>query len=291
MNIQHERVATRCVCCEGGELESSPAVLMPFVAHRVFNWRPVVVDESWGLQTIPKGQAYSVCNSLYCKACDFLFLDIRFSDSEMSNLYRDYRGPDYESLREQYEPGYTLRNQQLKNGGVYAEQVEEFIAPHLKPDPRILDWGGDTGKNSPFRRANKFLHIYDISQKDVVSDALCVSKDETLLYQYDLVVCSEVLEHVPYPSDLLVDIRERMGKDTVLYVEVPYEPLMKLQIESPEAYKRHWHEHINFFSLKALRNLLMACGFSVVESRPASINMDGSVVDVIQCLARKHRLD
>ena len=70
---------------------------MPFISHRAFNWRPVVIDETWGLNSIKKGNAYSLCNSLFCKRCGFLFLDIRFSDDELSRLYENYRAKNIQS--------------------------------------------------------------------------------------------------------------------------------------------------------------------------------------------------
>jgi hypothetical protein len=45
--LKKERIATQCVCCGSENLKSSPAVLMPFVAHRTFGWKPAVIDKSW----------------------------------------------------------------------------------------------------------------------------------------------------------------------------------------------------------------------------------------------------
>ena len=61
------------------KLKNSPAVLMPFVAERVFNWKQIKIDKTWGLNTIQNGQTYSICNTLLCSKCNFVFLDIRFS--------------------------------------------------------------------------------------------------------------------------------------------------------------------------------------------------------------------
>ena len=83
----YDHVASHCVCCGGADLQRSPAVLMPFIAHRIYQWEPVLIDESWGLQTISDGHAYSLCHSLLCLDCHLLFLDIRFSNAESSRLY------------------------------------------------------------------------------------------------------------------------------------------------------------------------------------------------------------
>jgi hypothetical protein len=109
-------IATSCVCCEGQNLDKSPAILMPFVAHRAFGWAPVTIDESWGLKTVSEGLAYSLCNSLLCRDCGLVFLDIRFDNEALSRLYADYRGEDYIHLRDTYEPGYRSRNDDLQQG-------------------------------------------------------------------------------------------------------------------------------------------------------------------------------
>ncbi|NQW44872.1 MAG: hypothetical protein HQ462_05640, partial [Deltaproteobacteria bacterium] len=199
LNLKKERIATQCVCCRSANLKSSPAILMPFVAHRVFDWAPVIIDESWGLTTIKSGNAYSICKSLYCSDCEFLFLDIRFCDSELSRLYDDYRGEQYNTLRESYEPEYTLRNDNLNAGIEYIKDIESFLEPHLKFPLTILDWGGDTGKNTPFKNRNEMFDIYDISNKEVIKGAKIISKKEAFSKKYKLIVCSNVLEHIPYP--------------------------------------------------------------------------------------------
>jgi hypothetical protein len=261
--LKRERVARQCVCCGSTRLMSAPAVLMPFIAHRVFGWEPVVIDDSWGLRTIRNGTAYSICKSLLCGDCGLLFLDIRFSDSELGELYRDYRGEEYTRLREHYEPGYSLRNDKLNAGTGYTASVEAFLRPHLEGPIRVLDWGGDTGKNTPFRGEADIVDIFDISDKMPVPGATSVSKAEALAKRYTLVVCSNVLEHVPYPSDVLLELRGAMASDTVLYIEVPFEALVRANPGGADLHrrKRHWHEHINFYSEPSLRRLLNNTGF------------------------------
>ena len=41
--LKRERIAAQCVCCGSENLKSSPAVIMPFVAHRTFGWEPVFI--------------------------------------------------------------------------------------------------------------------------------------------------------------------------------------------------------------------------------------------------------
>ena len=280
-----ERVATHCVCCGSRALDRSPAVLMPFVSHRVFGWAPVEITAAWGLRTLKTGTSYAICNSLQCRDCGHLFLDIRFDEQEMARLYEGYREEAYTALREHYEPGYRERNQGLNAGVGFLPEVEAFLAPHLPRRPRVLDWGGDTGINTPFKDSNSLLHIYDISGKGgLVAGAQAVGRGAALAQEYDLLVCSQVLEHVPYPGDVLQDLVQAMRPGTLLYVEVPQEQLMRGS--DPLQNKHHWHEHINFFSERSLDVLLGNHGLRVVASQQLPVIGGGAASHVFQFACR-----
>jgi hypothetical protein len=58
-----------------------------------------------------------------------------------------------------------------------------------------------------------------------------------------------------------------MNDDTVLYIEIPCE---KLVFDNPDSFqlhndKKHWHEHINFFTYLSLQKLFESCGLSIVK--------------------------
>ncbi len=273
-NVNKERIAEFCVCCGSRNLKNTPAILMPFLAERVFNWKQIKIDESWGLNTIKAGQTYSICNTLLCPECDFLFLDIRFSEKELSNLYSNYRGKKYTELRQKYEKDYKKRNKDLKKGITYMNKVESFIAKHVKLPLSILDWGGDTGQNSPFKNNNKILHVYDLGNSKPIKQASKIGKKDLNKNFYDLIVCSNVLEHVSYPSETLNDIKKNMTKQTILYIEIPYEKLI-LDIENKRKSfrdKKHWHEHVNFFSKKSILKLLKECSLKVIEFKKLKVS-------------------
>lgn len=275
-NHGRERIATNCVACGSSRLRKSPAILMPFVAHRALGWAPVEIDESWGLRTIPSGNAYSICNSVGCEDCGMLFLDIRFSDAEMGALYHGYREEEYTALRDHYEPGYRARNETLNAGDSYIPHVEGFLSAFLPDRIRVLDWGGDTGMNTPLKARADLFHIYDISARDAVAGATIVGLDTARDTRYDLIVCSNVLEHVPFPRELLADIKACMGPETVLYVEVPHEELVRRHGGEADlcTRKRHWHEHVNFFGWTSLRAMLEGAGFEILGLR--ELTEDGS---------------
>lgn len=281
-NQKKERVSTECIICASKKLRSSLAILMPFIAHRIFGWAPVQIDEAWELNTIKNGNAYSICKSLYCENCTLLFLDIRFSENELKTLYQDYRGKSYTALREFYEPGYLKRNLDLDAGVEYVEQIENFLKPHLSSPIKMLDWGGDTGKNSPFKANAEVFDIYDISSKEVVKGATVVSKSTAFSKKYNLVICANVLEHVSYPIDLLNDIKKVMTPEAVLYVEVPLEDVVRSFGSDAYLKKKHWHEHINFFSEDSLRYLITSVGFQVLALDTLQVTVAGKSCHIFQ---------
>lgn len=256
------RLATRCICCDASPLERQGAVLMPFVAERALGWQACEITPDWGLRDLPTGWAQALCASLHCADCGCLFLDMRFDGDEMARLYAGYRGPDYEAQRERLEPGYTARNQRLLAGDEHIPAVEAFLRPWLPPRPAVLDWGGDTGLNTPLRQVAARHDVLDISGRPLVPGATAVATPQG---PYDLIVLAHVLEHVPEPDALLREVRAAMAQTTWLYVEVPFEALMQAAEAAPSAWqrKRHWHEHINFFSAEGLRRLLQRCGLRV----------------------------
>jgi hypothetical protein len=271
------RIARHCICCGSPDLRRSPAILMPFVAARAFGWTPVEVTADWGLRDIKPGMAYPLCNSLQCRVCGLLFLDIRFDDAEMARLYADYRGPAYVAQREALEPGYAARNALLLAGSGYIPKVEALLSPYLPSRPAVLDWGGDTGVNTPFSATARTLHVYDISERPVIAGAARVDRPATGDNPYDLVVFSNVLEHVPRPRAALAEIAACMVSETVLYLEVPCEELVRTAQPGVDlaARRKYWHEHVNFFTEPALRLLVAAAGLHIVELQLLQIEARG----------------
>ena len=262
--MKHLKIASSCVCCMSKSIEKTPAILMPFIAERVFDWKPVQIDKGWGLKDIKNGNAYSLCNSLSCNRCGHLFLDLRFSDSEMTKLYHNYRGPSYVAQREKYEMGYTKKNQELLRPIGYLKEIENFISKYVKKKNSIIDWGGGDGTNTPFKKSAKTLHIFDISRTNF--DSTFISFKELKKNKYDLILCRNVLEHIPWPIPFLKKISGIMNNNHFLYLDLPLEELIinSRKDRSILKNKRHWHEHINFFSKESLEETVKRSDLKII---------------------------
>jgi SAM-dependent methyltransferase len=283
-----EPIARQCVCCDSSRLEGSPAVLMPFVASRAFGHEPVEITAEWGLRDLRPGMAYSLCRSLHCLDCGLLFLDWRFTDAQLAALYHDYRGTEYTRQRDRFEPGYAAgaaRDFHVRHA--YIAEVEAWLAPWLPEQPVVLDFGGGDGMNSPFLGRSPLLHVHDVSGVAVVEGATTVRADAIALARYDLVVCSQVLEHVPFPLDLLENMLPALGPGSLLYLEVPRESLMRNSGSGLARLKHHWHEHINFFSESSLHRLCERAGLRVLAQHQIAVNLGARQGEIMGLLARR----
>lgn len=286
--VNREFIASSCICCGSGSLVKSPAVLMPFVAHRVFGHAPVEITAEWGLRDLRSGMAYTLCNSLQCQDCGVLFLDYHFTDQQIAALYYNYRDNAYNALRISYEPGYANTVRYYKQRAAYLDQVEAWLEQYLPEQPAVLDWGGDTGINSLFKKRSSTLHIHDISGVEVVSGQQSIIVEQMDRYAYDLVTCSQVLEHTPYPIELVRQMLPTLRPHTLLYLEVPHEALMR---EHPSSLnlaklKRHWHEHVNFFTEHALRSILAGLGLELVDKLYLPVDLGWTKGEVLGVLAK-----
>lgn len=197
--------------------------------------------------------ARSYCKTLLCLDCGLTFCDIRFDNDEMHRLYVGYRDESYIRERERYEPGYRERQAGFSDGLPYIAEIEDFLRPHLGENIRILDWGGGTGINTPFKKYPS--DVYDISGAPVKYGRKVAHVGK---FDYDLIVFANVIEHTPYPAKLLTRIIRKMRRDTVLYIEVSLDDA---------AGKTKWHEHINVFTEGALHRLVERCGLEVLGTR------------------------
>jgi predicted SAM-dependent methyltransferase len=255
-----------CNCCDSSNISKSPGILMPFMAKMIFDYDVYNLNDDWKLYGFENSKIYFPCKSVQCQECGFLFSDIRFDDEELENLYCFYREKKYLEIRESFEPEYLSKNDYIEKNMNFVDKVELFL-DFVENKSNVLDWGGDQGKNTPFRDLSQKIFIYDLSNKELSDKCKKINYSELKDNDYNIIVCSHVLEHVSYPKNLLNDIKNFMNEDTILYIEVPCE---KLVYDNPDSFqlhenKKHWHEHINFFTYLSLHKLFESCGLSIVK--------------------------
>jgi SAM-dependent methyltransferase len=194
--------------------------IAPFVAHRT---------------------GVSETRTCTCSRCGLRFSSHRWTPQQAISLYAGYRDPDYDRERQAFEPGYSSGH--LNAPRDYLPDIEAWVTEYLNP-ASVLDIGGNDGRNTPFAdRAT----VWEIGDPE---------PDGT----YDLIVLAHVLEHAPWPRDLLAVARRHIAPNGLIYAEVPIEPLMDV-----------WHEHISRFDETSLAATLHPCTLLGLRARATSL--------------------
>lgn len=234
-----------CVACKSKNILKKPAELARFVAARVLSHDP--------------GSNFSI-EGYQCLDCSFVGSVDRFDPHEENLLYKDYRGQEYNDLRNVCEPGY-LDTINLFDNDAYSNYrkigISYLAQKHLNLDKikNLLDYGGDTGSMIPecFDKAEKY--VFDIS--GVTPNAGILAYEYSQNFKFDFLMCCHVLEHKPNPDELLTEIQKLVHNQSWIYFEIP---------NNPNPYIGTFHEHINFFNLESITKLLERNGFMIIDS-------------------------
>ena len=264
---------THCLICDGKLLESHRAVFSPFVARRIWNRCPFPIE------------------LLKCKGCSFMFANPRFDPHEEKILYASYRAAEYQKVRHECEPWYTEEfNRSMFSPEVLAKRRDPLAAIFREHVPSsvktILDFGGDRGDLFEGLVRRSSTYVYDISGIEPVNGIKALrTLDECAAHRFDLIACSNVLEHVGSPRGIVDEINGVAGPDSLFFIEVPSEsPLgaagfVKRFAQQaillgarpglaasmlPFDFMRQVHEHVNFFSIGSLVKLMQVSGLEVL---------------------------
>lgn len=284
-----------CVICEGTIRELKRALVAPFLAKRIWNRTPFCV----GL--------------VRCDRCGFMFYNPRPDGAELQSEYSNYRSKEYLRLRHSFEPWYTAKfNADLASAAHYQARRAK-LAPILRENlsnrkiNRVLDYGGDHGSLVVGIFDSAELFLYDIS--GAAADLGVTPTSDPVECKADLIVNSNVLEHVSFPRALVNEILRAAPEGGLIFLEVPCERALGLKriarrvaqigimtLARPSL-ARHvvrpaslymMHEHINYFTERCLAMLVSACGATVLASGSYALDARAGNEDVGWCLAQKN---
>lgn len=93
---------------------------------------------------------------------------------------------------------------------------------------------------------------------------------------FDLIICTEVLEHVDDPREVLLEIRRVLAKNGKVIVELDSGSLL-FSIAWylwRKVYGRVWNDsHLHSFTAEKLEQVTTACGFAILEKRTFNFGM------------------
>lgn len=286
-----------CPCCDSEALKNHQALIAPFLSHRIWNRPPFEI-------ALAK-----------CAQCGFLFFNPRLEPDEEERLYAGYRMPEYVKERNTYEPWYTPGLNAKIEGPAFQDRrkavVREILRNNLDNSNvrTILDYGGAHGELVAELIPGATPYVYDVSQVPPVDGVQsCASAAECRTKNFDLIVCSNVLEHVGQPGRLVDDMSQIANANSAIWIEVPFESpfglgltLRRLAQEAMLLCLRPkiglsllrpgmlclMHEHVNFYAPEALRLLLETRGCRVIACETYNLTTPLGPYRMLWALARR----
>jgi hypothetical protein len=159
---------------------------------------------------------------IYCVECTGAYFSYRYSDSEMTKLYSNYREESYVSIRSKWEPWYSFSYNDSHLNSEYSAKRKIILQNFLNDSginelQSIVDIGGNIGEFIPEVKGLQRRYVLDLSSKDLPNG---ISRIEDLsdVGKVDLIIYAHVLEHVSSPFD---ELKRLIGSCKYLYVEVP----------------------------------------------------------------------
>jgi len=187
-----------------------------------------------GVRTIHDGR-FEI-DYYYCKNCEFMFMD------------------DEKIVPPEQEQKRYLAHINTPDDTEYVDMLKRFIEISIKPFHKnittALDFGSGPGPvlSMLLKKMGFEVDIYDIyfaPQK--------VYRGKT----YDLITCTEVLEHVKNPLEILKELKKHLNPGAILAIMTLFHPVEGLSPANASVFNNWWYRrdptHISFFRPETFR--------------------------------------
>ncbi|HLO96445.1 MAG TPA: methyltransferase domain-containing protein [Burkholderiaceae bacterium] len=196
-----------------------------------------------------------------CRTCGAIYVPEFLTDAALGQYYSAMSSYEYS------QSGYEYPEPHRRRSAQQFAFVSRFVdRPAACP---VLDIGCSLGYTlSLFKTAGHPVQGIEPSERlaqrasaqGIPVSAGFISESTELPPGQGLVILSHVLEHLKNPLGILKRIRGAMAPDGLLFIEVP-----AIELFDEQDLFQFFFEHVNYFSLGSLGNLMHLAGFEAVE--------------------------
>ncbi|MBW8306760.1 MAG: class I SAM-dependent methyltransferase [Thiobacillus sp.] len=224
-----------------------------------------------------KGEKKEVTlSSILCQQCGFVCYTPRPENEDISRKY------EFLSKDETTKNEISL---DLDSDMERSNDLFRHMRPYVRPNMSVLDFGGGTGRlMQAFLERKHECSLIDYPGKKLPGVKYLGNQltDIETACNFDLIVCSHVLEHLADPYSVVLSLRSYLAHDGTLYIEVPLEIWKKAPLPVEPV------THINYFTVDSLRILLERAGLDVLSCKDGTyINENGKPGLAIRAYAKQ----
>lgn len=213
--------------------------------------------DKWGFQI----------RTVLCTSCGLIRLNPRWDNATYRKIYESYYWPLQAGQQ-------VLSEQRFRLSARRAAHYAEYLKPQCELNgKRVLEIGcsfgaglvniADTGAQIiGFDYDERFIEFgRRLTGLDLriggIDDALRLNQS------FEIIILRHVLEHFLYPIKECEKLKQLMGRDSILFIEVP--GVFNLDYWSPNPVDYFQAFHIHSFTLQTLKNLMNSCGFQLLD--------------------------
>tara|TARA_B110000503_G_scaffold143688_1_gene247050 strand:- start:5191 stop:6102 length:912 start_codon:yes stop_codon:yes gene_type:complete len=232
-----------------------------------------VLFEVW----FPRCESVSL-ESILCKTCGFACYRPRPESIDIENKYT------YLAEHEIAGKEFSFKKTSDRKRSL---ELYKYLEPYLGESTcSLLDYGGGNGRLlQPLLERGHQCSIVELIDETLPGISYLGNSlaDALNTGNFDLIVCSHVLEHLVDPLDTVVELSKAIGDGGYMYIEVPHE----LWRRAPPRVEPV--THINFFSTDSLSTLLDIAKMSIVRCEYKTFTRPNGLVGIaVKALAQKH---
>lgn len=221
-----------------------------------------------GSQNLKNLNGYEKDHLYTCEDCSFVFSNLKPSQEELDNVYGGYS-------REVVRTEVTLQKM-----GEIALNLKNLSSAN-----RVIDIGcGDGEFLSIFKGLG--CEVFG-TEYDPRIEELCRKRGITMLsggvmpslsgclnaQKFDLVIFTEVIEHINNPLEVVNNISLLLKKDGFIYITTPNFASLEHKLLGAKWGMIVYPEHISYYSPKTLDLALRKCGYERVSLRTENISL------------------
>lgn len=230
-------------------------------------------------------------NWMICSECGFVYRSPALNDNELDVLYKSYDQDVFLNTTpdDYFDKIISLSSDESENWQKIAWLKEVISNLERKDIFDALDIGCGGGtllytarEQLSLKKVNgvELNEVYaDLARRRL--DAEVLNKDYVsglFKNQFDLIINTKVLEHVPDPYPFLKEMYGDLKQGGLLFIEVPDVSDM---YSLPPTHERFWIPHVYFFSANTLGVLLKKVGFKIVANRVIKTHRDRSYLQFV----------